>query len=45
MAGRNVSYIKQDEPSFLKALKARAGYVEGPDIDTKVSNITCVLRT
>ncbi|XP_078043410.1 uncharacterized protein KIAA1143 homolog [Augochlora pura] len=31
----NVSYIKPDEPKFLRELKERAGYKEGPTIDTK----------
>ncbi|XP_064640435.1 uncharacterized protein KIAA1143 homolog [Lineus longissimus] len=36
MSKRNaVSYIKQDEPSFLKQFKEKVGYVEGPNVDTK----------
>ncbi|XP_063986575.1 uncharacterized protein KIAA1143 homolog [Diachasmimorpha longicaudata] len=31
----NISYIKPEEPKFLKELKAAAGYKEGPDVDTK----------
>nr|XP_033328289.1 uncharacterized protein KIAA1143 homolog [Megalopta genalis] len=31
----NVSYIKPDEPKFLRELKERVGYKEGPTIDTK----------
>ncbi|XP_076225230.1 uncharacterized protein KIAA1143 homolog isoform X1 [Nomia melanderi] len=38
----NVSYIKPDEPKFLRELKEQVGYKEGPTIDTKVQNI--VLR-
>ena len=37
MAGRNVQYVKQDEPSFLKDFKQKVGYKEGPDINTKVN--------
>lgn len=32
----NVSYIKPDEPKFLRELKKQAGYKEGPTVDTKV---------
>ena len=35
--GRGVSYIKQDEPTFLRQFKERIGYQEGPNVDTKVS--------
>ena len=31
----NISYIKPDEPKFLRELKEQAGYKEGPTIDTK----------
>jgi hypothetical protein len=31
-----VSYIQQDEPTFLKQFKQRIGYKEGPNVDTKV---------
>ena len=31
-----VSYIKPNEPAFLRRLKQQAGYKEGPDVDTKV---------
>ncbi|XP_015121669.1 uncharacterized protein KIAA1143 homolog [Diachasma alloeum] len=31
----NISYIKPEEPKFLRELKAAAGYKEGPDVDTK----------
>ncbi|XP_031828396.1 uncharacterized protein KIAA1143 isoform X2 [Nomia melanderi] len=31
----NVSYIKPDEPKFLRELKEQVGYKEGPTIDTK----------
>nr|CAH0111722.1 unnamed protein product [Daphnia galeata] len=30
-----VSYIKPNEPAFLRRLKQQAGYKEGPDVDTK----------
>ncbi|EEB18894.1 conserved hypothetical protein [Pediculus humanus corporis] len=32
---RNVAYVKPQEPSFLTKLKREAGYVPGPDINTK----------
>ncbi|XP_076325499.1 uncharacterized protein KIAA1143 homolog [Tachypleus tridentatus] len=36
MAGkRNITYNKPAEPSFLKKLKERIGYQEGPSIETK----------
>lgn len=35
MSKRSVSFIKPDEPSFLKKLKSQVGYQEGPTIDTK----------
>ena len=31
----NISYIKPDEPKFLRELKEQVGYKEGPTIDTK----------
>ncbi|XP_017887654.1 uncharacterized protein KIAA1143 homolog [Ceratina calcarata] len=31
----NVSYIKPNEPKFLREIKERIGYKEGPTIDTK----------
>ena len=36
MSGRNVSFIKNDEPAFIKAFKQKTGYKEGPTVDTKV---------
>ncbi|KAK0180968.1 hypothetical protein PV327_003294 [Microctonus hyperodae] len=30
-----ISYIKPQEPKFLRELKAQAGFKEGPNIDTK----------
>ncbi|XKL69113.1 hypothetical protein PGB90_006882 [Kerria lacca] len=36
MSKRNVTYIKQEEPSFLKKLKLESGFKEGPTVDTKV---------
>lgn len=32
----NVSYMKPDEPKFLRELKEQVGYKEGPTVDTKV---------
>ena len=32
----NISYIKPEEPKFLRDLKIQAGYKEGPTIETKV---------
>lgn len=32
----NISYIKPEEPAFLRRLKEEAGFVEGPTVDTKV---------
>ncbi|XP_032689474.1 uncharacterized protein KIAA1143 homolog [Odontomachus brunneus] len=31
----NISYIKPDEPKFLRDLKEQIGYKEGPNVDTK----------
>lgn len=31
-----VAYIKPEEPAFLRRIKQQAGYVEGPNVDTKV---------
>lgn len=31
----NISYIKPEEPAFLRRLKEEAGFVEGPTVDTK----------
>ncbi|KAK0085694.1 hypothetical protein PV325_004577 [Microctonus aethiopoides] len=31
----SISYIKPQEPKFLRELKAQAGFKEGPNIDTK----------
>ncbi|XP_012341994.1 uncharacterized protein KIAA1143 homolog [Apis florea] len=31
----NVSYVKPNEPKFLRELKEQIGYKEGPTIDTK----------
>lgn len=36
MSKRHITYIKPEEPSFLKKLKQQAGYKEGPTVDTKV---------
>lgn len=35
----SITYIKPEEPSFLKKLKAQIGYKEGPTVETKVSYI------
>lgn len=35
MSRRNVSYVKPSEPAFLKRLKERVGFKEGPTIETK----------
>lgn len=32
----NIDYVKPEEPAFITRLKAQAGYVEGPSVDTKV---------
>ncbi|XP_026475877.1 uncharacterized protein KIAA1143 homolog [Ctenocephalides felis] len=31
----SITYIKPEEPSFLKKLKAQIGYKEGPTVETK----------
>ncbi|XP_014477603.1 PREDICTED: uncharacterized protein KIAA1143 homolog [Dinoponera quadriceps] len=31
----NISYMKPDEPKFLRELKEQIGYKEGPNVDTK----------
>ena len=36
MSKRNISYVQQDEPSFLKKFKEHIGYKEGPTVETKV---------
>ncbi|XP_061190718.1 uncharacterized protein KIAA1143 homolog [Saccostrea echinata] len=30
-----ISYVKDDEPDFIKKFKQRVGYKEGPTVDTK----------
>ncbi|WAR12269.1 K1143-like protein [Mya arenaria] len=30
-----ISYVKNDDPAFIKAFKLKTGYKEGPTIDTK----------
>ncbi|PSN52946.1 Uncharacterized protein C0J52_03641 [Blattella germanica] len=35
MSKRNISYIKPEEPSFLKRLKAEAGFKEADTVETK----------
>lgn len=38
MSKRNkISYIKPQEPSFIRKLKQESNYKEGPTVDTKVS--------
>lgn len=32
---RGISYIKNEEPAFLKRMKEQAGFKEGPTVDTK----------
>jgi hypothetical protein len=36
-ASRNVKYIEQEEPSFLKKFKARVGYKEPTNVNDKFS--------
>lgn len=31
-----MSWVKPEEPSFLKKFKSDVGYKEGPTVDTKV---------
>jgi len=31
-----IKYVKNEEPSFIKAFKQKVGYKEGPDVDSKV---------
>ncbi|KAL5022383.1 hypothetical protein ScPMuIL_001538 [Solemya velum] len=36
MSGRKkISYVQNDEPSFIKQFKQRVGYQEGPNVETK----------
>ena len=37
MAKRNVSYIQQDEPAFIKKFKQKTGFKEGPKVEDKVA--------
>lgn len=39
MSKRNITYVKPEEPSFLKKLKLQVGYKEGPTVDTKVGYV------
>lgn len=32
-----VSYVKNEEPAFIKAFKQKTGYKEGPTIDEKAN--------
>lgn len=31
-----ISYVKNEDPSFIKAFKQKTGYKEGPTVDSKV---------
>ena len=31
----NINYIKPTEPAFITRLKKEAGFIEGPNVDTK----------
>ncbi|GJQ88043.1 hypothetical protein Trydic_g12965 [Trypoxylus dichotomus] len=42
MSKRNVTYIKPEEPAFLKRIKEQVGYTEGPTVDTKRENLNPV---
>nr|CAD7395346.1 unnamed protein product [Timema poppensis] len=42
MSKRNISYIKPEEPKFLRELKAQAGYVEPDTIETKRESLSGV---
>lgn len=35
MSKRNIGYIKQDDPPFVRQFKEKVGYKEGPSVDTK----------
>ena len=37
--GRGVQYVQNEEPAFIRQMKEKAGYKEGPNIDSKVSII------
>lgn len=39
MSKRNITYVKPEEPNFLKKLKQQIGYKEGPTVDTKVGYV------
>ncbi|CAD7083248.1 unnamed protein product [Hermetia illucens] len=39
MSKRNVTYVKPQDPTFLRRLKEQIGYQEGPNIDTKRQKI------
>ncbi|KRT79548.1 hypothetical protein AMK59_7096 [Oryctes borbonicus] len=42
MSKRNVTYIKPEEPAFLKKIKEQVGYTEGPTVNTKRENLNPV---
>jgi hypothetical protein len=42
MSKRNVTYMKPQEPSFLRKFKAEAGYKEADTVETKVSTFLSV---
>ncbi|XP_058800886.1 uncharacterized protein KIAA1143 homolog [Phymastichus coffea] len=35
----NINYIKPAEPAFITRMKIAAGYVEGPNVDTKKAEL------
>lgn len=39
MSKRNITYVKPNEPKFLRKLKEEIGYKEGPTVDTKVGYV------
>lgn len=43
MSKRNITYVKPEEPSFLKKIKEQVGYKEGPTVDTKVGQVITFL--
>jgi hypothetical protein len=42
MSKRNVTYIKPQEPNFLRKLKAEAGYKAPDTVETKVGTFISV---
>jgi hypothetical protein len=39
MAGRNIQYVKQNTPSFIKDFKEKVGYKEPDDVDSKFKKL------